>query len=291
MAPLLFLPKGKCQFIKIIFLMYLYPMFSKWFGTKKNEEEQDEALTSPNDCSFLATDLHSHFIPGIDDGAQTMEESIEMIRQMKDLGYKSIITTPHINYDHYPNTSEGILNGLKEVHIALQEQGIDIPVKAAAEYFIDDYFIQILDREPLLTITQNQVLVEFSFAFQPVQLFDILFKMQTLSYRPIIAHPERYIYFLDKPEIYRELKDRGCLLQMNMLSPSGYYGPQIKKIADKILDQGLYDYCGTDMHNIRHTETLRKFIQSKAFARIKQYPFKNATIPLPNQVTDASTNS
>jgi tyrosine-protein phosphatase YwqE len=265
-------------------------MFSKWFGTKKQGDSAEEQDAQPADCSFLATDLHSHFIPGIDDGAQTIEESIEMIRRLIGLGYKSIITTPHINYDHYPNTSEGILKGLQELHLALQEQGIKIPVRAAAEYFIDDYFIQILDREPLMPITQNQVLVEFSFAFQPVQLVDILFKMQTLSYRPIIAHPERYIYFLDKPDIYRELKDRGCLLQMNILSPAGYYGPQIKKISEKIMEQGLYDYCGTDMHNVRHADTLKKFMESKAFTAVKQYNFKNASIPIPDDVP-TETNS
>jgi protein-tyrosine phosphatase len=256
-------------------------MFSRLFGSKKTDESKENAESPVHNWAWVGTDIHSHFIPGIDDGAQTMEESIELIRAMQALGFKNIVTTPHINYDHYPNTAERIQNGLKELHVALKELGISVPVKAAAEYFIDDYFMQILEREPLLTITGNQVLVEFSFAFQPVQLFEILFKMQTMKYQPIIAHPERYLFFIDKPEIYEELKDRGCMLQMNVLSIAGYYGPQVKHTAEKIIEQGLYDYCGTDMHNMRHAETLKKFTESKHFAKISNYPFQNAKIEIP----------
>src|SRR5690606_3980765 len=105
----------------------------------------------------------SHFIPGIDDGAKTVEDSLELVRRMQQLGYDKIITTPHVKYDHYPNTSSIIQNGLHELQEAMQREGLNIPVRAAAEYYIDDHFMSLLDSEPLLTVWKNEVLVEISF--------------------------------------------------------------------------------------------------------------------------------
>src|SRR5690348_3221847 len=112
-------------------------MFS-WF-LKKKKTSGSELHSGSSDWSFLATDIHSHLIPGIDDGAQTMEDSIAMIRALKDMGFSSIVTTPHIKFDHFPNTTETIQNGLRELHLALKDNRIDIPVRAAAEYYIDDH--------------------------------------------------------------------------------------------------------------------------------------------------------
>src|SRR5690242_17885218 len=114
-------------------------MFSLFSRKKKDEETP---ITPAKDLSFLVTDIHSHFIPGIDDGAQTIDDSIALVQAMKEMGYQSIITTPHIKFDHYPNTTEIIQNGLQELHRALAERHIDMKVKAAAEYFIDDHFMQ-----------------------------------------------------------------------------------------------------------------------------------------------------
>lgn len=250
-------------------------MFS-WF--RKKDSQPPTTSPAHTDYSFLVTDMHSHFIPGIDDGAQTIEDSIALIRAMKDMGFTSLVTTPHIKFDHYPNTTETIQNGLRQLHQALKENNIDIPIKAAAEYYIDDHFMQLLESEPLLTIRNNEVLVELSFMFEPLNFFNTLFKIQTKGYKPILAHPERYTFYHDKKEIYEQLKDRGVMLQLNTIALTGYYGKSVKDIAEYLLEKRLYDYCGSDMHHLRHADQLRKALSIKTFNTFQQYPFKNAAI-------------
>ncbi|MDR3681592.1 MAG: histidinol phosphatase [Flavipsychrobacter sp.] len=250
-------------------------MFSRFFGRKKRESEEEDNSNAVRDYSFLGADMHSHFIPGIDDGAQTIDDSITMLKAMQDMGYKSVVTTPHINFDHYPNSSSKILAGLQQVHHTLKEKDMDITVKAAAEYYIDDHFFQILEREPLLTIYQDQVLVEISMASQPSNLFEIMFNIQLKGYKPILAHPERYLYLRENRQIFTDLKDRGCMLQLNTLSLAGYYGGDVKDMALFILENKLYDYAGTDMHHMKHAELLQRFTQGKTFLKLQKYAFRN----------------
>jgi tyrosine-protein phosphatase YwqE len=254
-------------------------MFSRLFG-KKKEKDPYEHLPPPENPNWaiLGADMHSHFIPGIDDGAKTIEDSLLLLRAMADMGYKTIITTPHVMVDYYANTTEIILNGLKTVQDALKENDIPLTLRAAAEYYIDDHFIQLLEKEPLLPIFKNQVLVEFSMLFEPPMLADVLFNMQRRGYRPIIAHPERYLFFHRDIAKFQELKDRGCMLQLNMLSIAGYYGQNIKAIAEQLLAKGLYDYCGSDMHHEKHAAVLRAMAGSRDYYKIANYPFKNAAI-------------
>src|ERR1044071_2149482 len=129
----------------------------------------------PVDLSWLKADLHSHLIPGIDDGSPDIETSLQLIRGMAGLGYKKLITTPHIIWDMYRNTRESILERLEELRAAVKAEGLAIEINAAAEYFIDDYLEGVLKRkEPLLTISGNMVLVEFSMAHHPFSLKEIL---------------------------------------------------------------------------------------------------------------------
>ena len=251
-------------------------MFSKLFGRKKDENKVDELPIPENaDWSFLGADLHSHYIPGIDDGAKTIEDSLVMIRAMKDMGYNTIITTPHVMVDYYPNTTQIIQAGLATVQNALKENNIDITLRAAAEYYMDENFMRLLESEPLLTITDNQVLVEFSMLYEPPMLLDVIFKMESAGYKPIIAHPERYMFFHNNTSKFKLLKDRGCLLQMNMLSVAGYYGKGVKMVAEELLRKGMYDYCGSDMHHEKHAAALKALAVSKDRHLITGYPFLN----------------
>lgn len=254
-------------------------MFSL-FGRKKKVEDPYKNLPVPQvaDWSILGADMHSHFLPGIDDGAKTIEDSLKLLGAMAEMGYKTIITTPHVMIDHYPNTTATIQNALQLVQDALKEQKMGLTVRAAAEYYIDDYFVQLLEKEPLLTIQKNEVLVEFSMMFEPPMLAEVLFKMQMKGYRPIIAHPERYLSFHRDINKYQELKDRGCMLQMNMLSISGYYGPHVKAIADQLMAKKLYDYCGTDMHHEKHAGLVNAMARSSDYHKIASYPFLNSRL-------------
>jgi tyrosine-protein phosphatase YwqE len=227
------------------------------------------------DWSFLVVDMHSHLIPGIDDGASSMTDSLTMIKELKEMGFQKIITTPHIKHDHYKNNQEIILSGLDDVRRELKANNIDIEINAAAEYYVDDIFMDMLESNQLLTIHNNEVLIEFSFMFEPVNLMKTIFRIQTKGYRPIIAHPERYLYFHQRPETYNDLKDRGCLLQLNTLSLFGYYGKREQQMAEELLEENLYDYCGTDMHHAKHSEIIRLSGGYKAYHQLKAYSFRN----------------
>ena len=251
-------------------------MFSKLFGRgKKGTEESSLPQRGSADFSFLGADMHSHFIPGIDDGAKTIEDSLYLIRSMAEMGYKSIITTPHIMADYYKNTPQIINDGLDAVKSALKENNIEVGIRAAAEYYIDEHFIHLMETEPLLTVYQKEVLVECSMLYEPPNLIDVLFNMITAGYRPIFAHPERYLFLHNRFDRYQGLKDRGCLLQLNMLSLTGYYGRNIKLVAEDLLAKGLYDYVGTDTHHEKHAQAIKNITSSKVYDTLKNYPFLN----------------
>ncbi|HEX2845641.1 MAG TPA: CpsB/CapC family capsule biosynthesis tyrosine phosphatase [Chitinophagaceae bacterium] len=212
------------------------------------------------DFSILKTDMHSHLLPGIDDGANDLENSLELIRGLKALGYKKLITTPHILWDMYRNTPAIIAEKLELVKKAVENEGIDIEIEAAAEYFLDEHVRELLHKkEPLLTLSGNLVLTEFSMAYASMNVKDILFDMQMQGYQPVIAHPERYAYLQRNKDFFVELKDIGCLFQLNLLSLSGGYGRVVAELANYLLKNGFYDMAGTDLHHTGHVEALKKF--------------------------------
>jgi protein-tyrosine phosphatase len=210
------------------------------------------------DFGLLKTDMHSHLIPGIDDGSPDMETSLHLIRGMAELGYSKLITTPHIMWDMYRNTREGVLEKLELLRAAVKQAGINIEINAAAEYFLDEHMEQMIRKnEPLLPISGNMILVEFSLAFPSHSVKDILFEMQMQGYLPVIAHPERYTYLEKNKDFYDEMKDIGCLFQLNVLSLGNGYGKSVNELAQYLIKKGYYDLVGTDLHHARHLEGLR----------------------------------
>lgn len=216
-----------------------------------------------SDFAHLQVDIHSHLIPGIDDGADTVETSLALIRRLQGLGYKRLITTPHVMSDMYPNTREDILNGLEKLRQALTASDLDIQVDAAAEYYMDEHFEDIIRNEDMLTLPGNRVLVEMSFVSEPPNLFHYIFKMQTKGYKPILAHPERYIFLKKNFNQYQRLKEYGCEFQLNILSLTGYYGKPTQELALKLLKNKMIDYLGTDLHHERHAERLEQVFEDR----------------------------
>src|SRR5688572_12590528 len=230
-------------------------MFNFFSRSKQKAEKFDYAV--------LRTDMHSHLLPGIDDGAQDIESSLELIRGMRDLGYRKLITTPHVIWDIFRNTPDIIQEKLVLVQNAAKNEDIDVEIQAAAEYFLDEHVEELLKKkEPLLTISGNKVLTEFSMAFPSMNIKDLLFEMVMMGYQPIIAHPERYVYLQKNKDFYRELKDIGCFFQLNLLSVYGYYGRAVKDLAEYLLNEDYYDLIGTDLHNINHLEALQKLVMN-----------------------------
>lgn len=206
----------------------------------------------------LVTDMHSHLIPGIDDGSPNMETSVQLIRGMKALGYKKLITTPHISSDMYKNTPEIIQQGLVDLQKRLEEENIDIEVVAAAEYLLDDGFETLMKDNQLLTFSNKFILVEMPFFHLPPNLFDITFELQIKKYKIILAHPERYLFFYNDFSQLQALKDRGIYFQMNMISLTGHYSAEVKKMAEKLVDNEMIDFLGSDLHNPFYLDLLSK---------------------------------
>ena len=202
-------------------------------------------------------DIHNHILPGIDDGAANMEDSLNLVAGYENLGIEKFIVTPHIMNDYYPNSPKTINDALEKVNTRLKQDGKTIKVKAAAEYMMDQSFIELIEKEKLLCLFQDYVLVEMSYFQAPINLNEILFKLQTQRYRPVLAHPERYVYYHSRDlERYLELKRRGCLFQLNILSITGHYGSNIKESAFHLLENKMIDFIGTDAHQMRHVDKL-----------------------------------
>jgi protein-tyrosine phosphatase len=213
---------------------------------------------SPSDLGSLRCDIHSHLIPGIDDGSPDLETSVRLVRGLVGLGYKKIVTTPHVNADIFPNTPAMIHAGQHVVTEELRRLNIGIDFHAAAEYLMDERFTRLLAAgEPLLTLKDNLVLVELSFAVPAINLREILFDMQLKGYQPILAHPERYLYFGANRKWYDELRGVGCFFQLNLLSFAGYYGPESRLLAEYLIKKQYVDFLGTDLHHDKHLEVLQ----------------------------------
>ncbi|WP_339925773.1 CpsB/CapC family capsule biosynthesis tyrosine phosphatase [uncultured Cyclobacterium sp.] len=239
---------------------------------------------SPNvqhlDLSWVGTDMHSHLIPGIDDGAQKMEESIALITRLSGYGLKKLIITPHIMSEFFKNTPEIINAGLEKLKIAVEEAGIDIELEAAAEYYLDEIFYEkVENNEPILSFgTNKMVLVETGFMSKPHILLETFFKMEMLGYQPVFAHPERYIYLHQELETLEALVDRNIPFQLNLLSLTGYYSKGVKKFAEKLIDKDLIKLVGTDCHNEKYLDAMERLPHSKYFDKLQELDLWNKNL-------------
>ncbi|PWV56511.1 tyrosine-protein phosphatase [Chitinophaga sp. S165] len=236
---------------------------------------------------FLAgieTDIHSHLVPAVDDGVQDVETSVHFIETLHELGIKKVITTPHIIVDRYPNSAETISAPFRQVKEALKAKGSPVSFHHAAEYYMDEYFEELMKSSRLLTLNEELLLVEISFMCAPPQLHQWLFELSAQGYRPILAHPERYNYYHQQTDEYMTFKQRGCYLQINLLSLTGYYGKHIQKAAEWLIDQQMVDFIGTDLHHEKHLQAIKGIAKDKKLVKLLEtYPFKNKTLTTTSQ--------
>lgn len=244
---------------------------------KKKSKETSEEL---RDWSFLGTDIHSHFIPGIDDGPTAMTDSLALLQHMSDGGFSQLITTPHISSDYYPNTRDKILKGLEQLQEAAAGKNIPLRIEAAAEYMIDEVFMeQLYRRGSFLSFGDGYVLIEMGFVQPSPMLQQVIFELQALGYKPVLAHPERYAYYHRIPfEELALLKESGCLFQLNAIALSGYYGKDVNTCASKMLKGGLYDLVGSDIHHERHWRAFNSVLKQETGMQLKNYPFLNSKL-------------
>ena len=225
-------------------------LFNRIFSKK-------ELTIEPINLSFLRNDIHSHLIPGIDDGSPDMETTIILLKKFIDLGYKKVITTPHIMSDYYKNTPEIILSGLDKVNEEIIKNNLDIEIEAAAEYNLEPEFEDLIEKDKLLTFgTENYLLFELSFFDEPPRLNEIIWKMREKGLSPVLAHVERYGYWHKDYDKIEEMINRGVKLQVNIGSIIGAYGPEVKKVAEKLIEDKVINFVGSDCHHEQHLEMI-----------------------------------
>jgi protein-tyrosine phosphatase len=233
------------------------------------------------DLSWLQADMHSHILPGIDDGSPDVETSMTLLAGLRDLGLHTFIATPHIFEEIHPNSPETVGGALQRLKTALTAQGQgDVKLKAAAEYMIDDAFSSYYqDGKSLLCVRGKEVLIEMSYQFERKDLEEQIFQLQLHGYQPILAHPERYNFYHADPKMYKRLKEKGCLFQLNLLSLSGYYGEPVKKMAQNLVKEQQIDYIGTDLHHEKHLKYLRAFVtEVDVHEIVKGNPLRNMVL-------------
>jgi len=225
----------------------------------------------------LGTDIHSHLLAGLDDGVKSLEEAESIIREFQNQGYTKLITTPHIMSDHYRNDPAIIRKKLTELQQHLSQKKIEVRIEAGAEYYLDEVlFKQVEQDQKLLTFGSNYLLFETNYLSEPYQLKDFLFKITTHGYKPVLAHPERYQYMsIEKAE---DLRNRGVLFQINILSLLGYYSKPIQSMAYKLIDRGWIDFLGSDCHNQIHIKLLARASKNKYFQKALDLPLLNRMI-------------
>jgi protein-tyrosine phosphatase len=221
-------------------------------------------------------DIHSHILPGIDDGAKTLEQTTEMMESLKSKGFSKCIATPHINPGVWNNNPEIIKDTYQHTKQSLQNEQQQMLFHCASEYMINDTFIPRLTSEPLMPLKENYVLVELSYVNPPLGLSEIMFEIRQKGYQPILAHPERYFYYHQDSTMYENLKNMGVMFQLNLLSSVGYYGPAVAKIADLLLKENSIDFVGSDIHHMRHAEAFDHKMILKSESQLQSAMAKNA---------------
>ena len=238
-------------------------MFS--FFTKKKTVE-------PVHYFPITTDIHSHILPGIDDGSPDLETSMQLIKGLMELGVKKSIATPHIISDLYRNDSTSINAALQKLKDELKKQQINFEVSAAAEYMMDSYFLELINSgEKLLTLKDNIILTEFSYAAVPDNPGKLSFEIQMAGYAPILAHPERYPFYYRNYNMYHHLVELGFMLQLNLLSLTGYYGKEAAKASQYMLKNELVSFVATDLHHERHMMMLSENTSKAEFEKLLSY--------------------
>lgn len=225
------------------------------------------------DLTWLGVDLHSHLLPGIDDGSPDVETSVAYIKALKELGISKFHCTPHIISDLYPNTAETINSARELLANALEAENVDVVLTAAAEHMVDDGFTV---EDDLLCLPNKHILIEMSYLNETPHIEQVIFDLQIRGYQVILAHPERYNFYHRSRERFHRLKEMNVLFQLNLLAVLGYYGKDVKVCAEYLLEQGFYNLAATDLHHDKHLQVLtHSVLNGVLYEKLGSYPFEN----------------
>jgi len=209
-------------------------------------------------------DIHNHILPGIDDGAKNVENSIELIKDFSEFGCEKFIATPHIMHNYYPNDKDTITKSHQLLTNALIKADLlDFSIEASAEHMIDSNFELILENGKVMPLAKNYLLVEMSYLQASINFDIAIQKIASSRLFPILAHPERYVFLHSRLKKYRKHKEKGILFQLNFLSLTDFYGKEVQKTALKLLDENLIDFIASDVHNINQMNSIKSTRVSK----------------------------
>ncbi len=215
------------------------------------------------------TDIHCHLTPGVDDGSQSVEKSVDLMKHMQQWGITRIIPTPHVTEDTYENTPAIIAPAYRALVAGAADAGVDIELlPPSGEYRLDNFFIEQLGKGDVKPLRDSYLLVENSFSVEPWGIDNTLYMLTLRGFRPVLAHPERYVYYHKHLDRYRQLHDSGVLFQCNLMSLGGYYGKDVKFVANKLLEENLIDFLGTDLHGMRHVVFIEDYMKTSHFCRV-----------------------
>jgi len=218
-----------------------------------------------SDFTTVGIDMHSHLVPGIDDGAKNTEDSLMLIEGLRTLGFRHLFTTPHTLQEIHPNTASTIQTGFSGIKDLIPRE---ITMGISSEYYLDEHFEQQVKDNALLPLPGNRLLIEFSQISRPQSLEERIFDLGIKGFQVILAHPERYLFFHKQFNYFNRLKEMGVELQVNALSLTDYYGKHIRRVAEKLIEADMIDFIGTDLHHSRHLEALKTVPASKHFMRL-----------------------
>ncbi|WP_245652198.1 tyrosine-protein phosphatase [Rufibacter tibetensis] len=225
--------------------------------------------------------MHSHLLSGLDDGATTIEDSMELLEALYGMGFKKLCMTPHIMGDFYKNTPASIRAKLKELQEVAASRGIEIELSCAAEYYIDEWFFsKVQNGEELLSFGGDRkfLLIETSYMNEPAHLRQVIFAVQAAGYTPVLAHPERYTYFYNRIDALLSLRETGVLFQVNTNSLTGYYSKQAKEVARQLIQKKAVEFLGTDTHSMKHIKVLERVVAEPLFQEAMKLPLLNSSL-------------
>ncbi len=225
----------------------------------------------------LGTDIHAHWLPGIDDGAPDVSTSLALVEGLYTLGFRRLVATPHIYPEFYPNTPDTIRTAWEKVAPVIRERWPDLQTSFAAEYFLDDSFRALAESQELLTFLDNRILLEFSFLAEPPGAEEVFFQLRLKGYRPVLAHVERYPFLFNQDKKLDRYRDMGVEFQGNLLAFTGHYGPDVRQQAIRLLFRDAYTYLGTDLHHADHLQQLSEFrLPPNLAAKMEEGTFRHS---------------
>ncbi|HEV7346848.1 tyrosine-protein phosphatase [Telluribacter sp.] len=235
--------------------------------------------TSPDELlTLLGSDLHIHVLPGIDDGAATLNDSLALIDLHYKAGIRRIVATPHIRSDFFPNTTNTIREAWQAIQPVVESRWPDLHLTYAAEYYADDYLITLLEADDLLPLFDRYLLVETSMRSEQPFFMEILRALVSKGWKPVLAHPERYRPWHRHPERYTELYEMNVIFQVNLLSLGGLYGAAEQDMAERLIQQGWVGALGTDLHQAAQYRYIHRAVQNPNFQLLGSLPLLNHTL-------------